>query len=76
MALQFGQEIFRQEAVEILYILRESERDAWLVFQKYNRDKRWSFTDCTSFVACKKLDADAVFTFDRRDFSQMGFVIL
>lgn len=45
------------------------------VFRRYNRDKEWSFTDCTSYVVMKELKIKTVFTFDR-NFKQMGFKTL
>lgn len=41
------------------------------VFGKYNRDKVWSFTDCTSYVVIKELGIKTAFTFDDH-FKQMG----
>jgi predicted nucleic acid-binding protein len=38
-------------------------------------DKRWSFTDCTSFVAMRSLSVDSAFTFDA-NFQQAGFKML
>ncbi|MBI4065203.1 PIN domain-containing protein [Candidatus Gottesmanbacteria bacterium] len=45
------------------------------VLRRYNRDKKWSFTDCTSYVVMKELKIKTVFTFDR-NFEQMGFKTL
>lgn len=45
------------------------------VFLKFNRDKKWSFVDCTSYVLMKELKMGLVFTFDR-DFEQMGFEVI
>lgn len=45
------------------------------VFRRYNKDKQWSFTDCTNYVIIKELKIDKVFTFDKH-FLQMGFTIL
>lgn len=40
-----------------------------------HRDKGYSFTDCTSFVAMRELKLKAALTTDRH-FRQMGFVVL
>ena len=45
------------------------------VFRKYNRDKTWSFTDCTSYVVMKELKIKNVFTFDQ-NLAEMGFEVL
>ena len=45
------------------------------VFRKFNKDKKWSFTDCTSYVVMKELKISMAFTFDQ-NFTQMGFKIL
>ena len=41
----------------------------------HHRDKRYSFTDCTSFVVMKELKLKQVLTTDRH-FRQMGFEVL
>lgn len=38
----------------------------------HHRDKRWSFTDCTSFVVMRDLGIERAFAFDR-NFEQAGF---
>ncbi|MEK7091280.1 MAG: PIN domain-containing protein [Patescibacteria group bacterium] len=45
------------------------------VFRRFNKDKEWSFTDCTSYVVMKELKIGTAFTFDQ-NFVQMGFKIL
>lgn len=45
------------------------------IFRRYNRDKRWSFTDCTSYVVMKELKIKTVFAFDK-NFEEMGFGVL
>jgi predicted nucleic acid-binding protein len=40
-----------------------------------HEDKRWSFTDCTSFVVMRDLGIEKAFTFDR-NFAQAGFTPL
>ena len=45
------------------------------VFRKFNKDKVWSFTDCTSYVVMKELKIKDVFTFDK-NFEEMGFKLL
>ena len=60
----------------VLQVIQLSENiieNAWSIFEKYNQDKCWSFTDCTSYAAMKELDIDEVFSFDRH-FEQMGLI--
>ncbi len=49
------------------------EKAAWEVFEKFNVDKHWSFTDCTSKVVMEQREIREVFAFDHH-FEQMGFV--
>jgi len=53
-------------------ILFEQARD---IFFRYNKDKSWSFTDCTSFALMKDFDINRVLSFDKH-FSEMGFKLL
>ncbi|MFA6222644.1 MAG: PIN domain-containing protein [Desulfomonilaceae bacterium] len=60
----------------VLQVIQLSENiveKAWNIFEKYNQDKCWSFTDCTSYAAMKELDIDEVSSFDRH-FEQMGLI--
>jgi len=59
--------------LEVDLISEEIEGEAWKIFEQYNLDKRWSFTDCTSYVVMKRLSITEVFAFDRH-FEQMGFI--
>jgi predicted nucleic acid-binding protein len=45
--------------------------EAWRYFQRY-KDKRYSLTDCVSFVLMKKLGIEEALTFDKH-FVQAGF---
>jgi predicted nucleic acid-binding protein len=59
--------------VEVVWVTEAIAEDAWMVFEKFNVDKEWSFTDCVSYVVIKQHKITEVFTFDRH-FTQMGFV--
>ncbi|HJH26624.1 MAG TPA: nucleic acid-binding protein [Methanophagales archaeon] len=75
-ALYFHNRIQRMEQsgiLEIIHISEEIEEESWTVFERFNRDKKWSFTDCTSKVVMDLLRIEEVFTFDFH-FEQMGFV--
>jgi len=57
----------------IVHVSKSIEEAAWEVFEKYNIDKQWSFTDCTSKVVMEQREITEVFAFDHH-FEQMGFV--
>jgi len=81
VALLFRDEIAEQcRLVVTNYILdelytlsKEIATEAWIVFEQFNVDKQWSFTDCVSYVVMKQRGITEVFAFDD-DFAQMGFV--
>jgi len=45
----------------------------WSVFERFNRDKQWSFTDCVSYAVMKRLGITEVFSFDHH-FEQTSFI--
>jgi predicted nucleic acid-binding protein len=60
----------------ILHTVQISEavrEETWKVFEQFNKDKEWSYTDCTSYVVMKQLDISEAFAFDHH-FEQMTFV--
>ena len=76
-SFRFGKRVFEEKPeFEVKNLGHQDEIDAWQIFKKYNRDKKWSFTDCTSYVLMKNMGINKVFTFDLHDFRQMGFKIL
>lgn len=40
------------------------EDSAWFIFERFNKDKFWSFTDCTSKAIMELLDINEAFSFD------------
>ena len=56
----------------VVHVSESIEEEAWTVFERFNVDKRWSFTDCTSKVIMEQRGIHEVFTFDHH-FEQMGF---
>ncbi len=60
-----------------LQMLRVSERDFdhAVELMLAHEDKRWSLTDCTSFVLMQELEIGRAFTFDH-NFSEAGFQVL
>jgi len=65
----------RQSRIQVEFINPERFMKTQEVFRRYNKDKEWSFTDCTSYVVMKELKISTAFTFDQ-NFAQMGFKIL
>ncbi|MBE9136929.1 PIN domain-containing protein [Nodosilinea sp. LEGE 07088] len=61
--------------LRIVWISDAIAQSSWEVFEQFNTDKEWSFTDCTSYVVMKQHRLTEVFTFDHH-FSQMGFTRL
>ncbi|MBI1927041.1 PIN domain-containing protein [Candidatus Poribacteria bacterium] len=74
--VNFKRNIDIMAASGILIVVHTSEaieKAAWTVFERFNVDKKWSFTDCTSKVIMEKRKIHEVFAFDHH-FEQMGFV--
>ena len=72
----FKRTIDLMQAGSILIVVHVSEaieQAAWTVFERFNQDKAWSFTDCTSKVVMENLGIRQVFAFDHH-FEQMGFL--
>jgi predicted nucleic acid-binding protein len=59
----------------VVHISEEFEKAAWEVFEQFNQDKTWSFTDCTTKVVMDSVGIQHVFAFDHH-FEQMGFIRL
>jgi len=59
--------------LEVVWVTQDIATEAWNVFEKFNVDKEWSFTDCVSYAVMKQLEINETFTFDHH-FEQMGFV--
>ena len=65
--------LIKAGVLQVIQLSENTVEKAWNIFEKYNQDKCWSFTDCTSYAAMKELDIDEVFSFDRH-FEQMGLI--
>ena len=65
--------LIEEQVLLVVWIDVEVAEEAWIIFERFNTDKRWSFTDCTSYVVAKRLGISEVFAFDHH-FEQMGFV--
>ncbi len=69
-----GTAFFSSKIVEIVQIAPEYLEKSWELYQKY-KDKRFSFTDVTSFAVMREFKISKAFSFDR-GFSQAGFELL
>jgi predicted nucleic acid-binding protein len=67
--------LITRNILRIIWIYEDIAAQTWQIFEQYNKDKQWSFTDCTSYVVMKEQSITEVFTFDHH-FSQMGFIRL
>ncbi len=74
-ALSFDADITKQTIFHMLSISETLFLSAQEVFRKFNRDKYWSFTDCTSYAVMEDFGMQKVLTFDHH-FSEMGFEII
>jgi len=80
VAVDFGERIRNTEAIKIIYITEDIEDRSWGMFKQYS-DKKFSFTDCTSFIILKDFISSGdkverkVFTTDNH-FRQAGYEIL
>ena len=72
-ALTIGELLWSEDLAEIIRISEEDELEAWRLFKQFD-DKRFSFTDCTSFAVMLRLKIFTVFTFDE-DFARTGLFI-
>ena len=69
-----GQALFPSRIIKIISVCPDYLKPAWALYQKYD-DKKFSFTDVTSFVIAKDNHIQKVFSFDS-DFSKAGFELI
>jgi predicted nucleic acid-binding protein len=65
--------LVEESVLEVVWVSEDIASEAWTVFERFNVDKQWSFTDCVSYVVMKQRRITEVFAFDD-DFAQMGFM--
>ena len=59
--------------VDMIHVDNDQFMDGWEYFQRHN-DKRYSLSDCVSFIVMERYDIYTACAFDR-DFIQAGFMI-
>ena len=70
-AVKAGDFIFDSKALEFVWLDEPLKRKAWEYFKRHS-DKKYSFTDCTSFVLMKEMKVTRYLSFDGH-FKQAGF---
>ncbi len=71
----FDRDVIRNKFCDLIFLTETLFHKAREMFMKFNKDKIWSFTDCTSFILMEDLGIQKALTFDI-NFSQKGFKII
>ncbi len=74
LAARIGAALADPAATDLVRLTAEDERAAWKLFVA-RKDKRYSFTDCTSFVLMRRLGMKTAVAVDD-DFRQEGLATL
>ncbi|MBI1870672.1 MAG: type II toxin-antitoxin system VapC family toxin [Chlamydiae bacterium] len=69
-----GKALFESNIMDIIYVAPNHFEGTWELYQKY-KDKKFSFTDVSSFFIMKQLGINQAFSFDAH-FQQTGFEML
>lgn len=69
-----GEVLFTSRIIKIVHVSTDYFQGAWELYQKY-KDKRFSFTDVTSFAIMKDINIRKAFAFDR-EFIQAGIELV
>lgn len=70
VAKRLGEQLREQRVARLERVTSKDEAAAWSIFEQY-RDKRFSFTDCTSFVLVQRLKLPVCLAIDS-DFRSFG----
>lgn len=70
VAHRLGDELREQRVARLERVTPKDEAAAWTIFEQH-RDKRYSFTDCTSFVLVQRLTLAVCIAIDS-DFRSFG----
>ncbi len=71
-AVGLGESILLSPRIDLIHIDEDLFFEGWASFKKY-KDKRFSLTDCISFVVMSNRDLNTALTFDN-DFEQAGYL--
>ncbi len=72
-AVSVGNTLLESSAIQMIHVDEPLLLEAWRYFQRHD-DKRYSLTDCISFVIMTNLGIQTAYSFDR-NFVQAGFII-
>ncbi len=72
-AVELGHTLLHSSFIELIQVDETLFKEAWLYFQKH-QDKRYSLTDCVSFIVMSKRNLETALTFDKH-FRQAGYQI-
>ena len=72
-AVLIGNTLQENPFIQMHYVDRDLLMEGWEYFQRHD-DKRYSLTDCVSFVVMQNYGIYTAYAFDR-DFIQAGFII-
>jgi predicted nucleic acid-binding protein len=70
-AVEVGNRLLKSPSVQLIFVDEDLFLEGWQYLQKH-KDKKYSLTDCISFVVMKNFGIDTAFAFDRH-FAQAGF---
>lgn len=73
LAAEAGRSILGSKAWRLEVLSRQDFERGWILFLE-RKDKRWSFTDCTSFAFMEHRGFKKALSFDR-NFGQAGFAM-
>jgi predicted nucleic acid-binding protein len=72
-AIEVGENLLLSPTIELVHVNENLFFEGWTMFRQ-RQDKRYSLTDCVSFVVMRQKELEISLTFDRH-FSQAGFRI-
>jgi predicted nucleic acid-binding protein len=71
VALRVGQSLLKDQTIEMIHVDQALFESGWDYFRRHS-DKRYSLTDCVSFVVMEQRGIRQALAFDRH-FEQAGF---
>ena len=74
-AVQFGKDLLITGIVQMELLTLADLVQAYQVFARYS-DKKWSFTDCTSYVLMRRLGVSEAFSLDEHFYQMPGISVV